>query len=199
MGLVGAVVVLVGFGAAPALAATRISGCFSYRGVRYQNLSTSVLYRNTLGGWSYLRGSGWRTNSSGCVTYNIGGRSQNWSLLIKATGAVPNWRGMFSGTSHYYAPGYGGSYYLGEGRLAFYYLPSTAPTPPNDNWSPGNWLAGMSNGGGGGGCSSSDAMAVACYMNSHNLNGNVIVPYRDSDGDGYFDYEDYYPTDSSRH
>jgi hypothetical protein len=195
--LVAAAGGLAGLGASSASAASRISGCFSYAGIRYQNLSTNVLYQTTDGGWRFLAGSVARTDSNGCIAYNISGRPRDWHLRIRATGAVPNWRGMFDGLTPYFGGGDGRSYQLGEGRLSFYYLPATAQTPPDSNDLTSSWLDGMSSGGNGGGCSSSGAMLVACYMDAHGMHGNVVVNDRDTDGDGWFDWQDNRPQDPS--
>lgn len=182
-----------GLAASPAHAASRLSACFSYGGQRYQNLSTNVLFKNTAGGWTFLANSAGHTRSDGCVIYNISGRVQNWSLQVRATGAVPNWRGVFNGFTPTFAPAGQGSYYLGEGRLAFYYLPASAPTPPDNRNMTSNWLDSMSSGSNGSGCSNNAALVVTCWMDANGMHGNVIVQDRDSDHDGYIDAQDRYP------
>ncbi len=196
-----AVAAVVAAANAPAAsAASEIKACFSFNGVRYQNLSTSVEYWTKGGYWGFLRGSAGVTESDGCVTYTIGGAPQGWYLRIRATAVVPNWRGVFDGHTPYYANPGTRFTWLGEGRLQFYYLPAAVETPP-DNWRfTDDWLDAMSNGGSGSDpCSFNGAMAVACYMDAHGLHGNVVVPNRDSDGDGWYDWQDPYPQDKYRH
>lgn len=197
LGLVAVTGALAGLASPPAMAASQITGCFSYAGTRYQNLSTNVEYVNTRNGWSFMSGSVGRTRSNGCVTYDVSGAARRWSLRIHASGAVPNWRGMFSGYSRYRSVSGRHRSHLGEGRMAFYYLPPAATTPPDSFGMTSNWLDGMSSGESGG-CGSSAAIMVTCYMDARGMHGNVVVPDRDADGDHVYDWQDRYPQDKYR-
>jgi hypothetical protein len=181
---------------AQASAASRISACFDYAGTRYEGLSTNVEYMTTGGGWAYLPGTRGYTESNGCVAYRVSGRHRSWYLRIKATASVPLWRGIFSGPTPHYGPAGRGKYYLGEGRLRFFTLPAAAPTAPSfGGVDTSQWLNDMTGGSNGPDCSSSTSMMVACYMDRHGLHGNVVVPIRDYDHDGWTDDRDNYPRD----
>lgn len=191
-----AVVAIAAVGATSASAASRITGCFSYNGVRYNGLSTSILYKTTSGGWAYLPSSNGVSRGNGCATYNISGRYQNWYLRLRATAVAPQWRGFFSGSTPFYAGTGAGSYNLGTARMGFYTLPSYVARPPLSSSLTSGWLDQMNNPCG---ANASPAMQVACYMDAHHMHGNVVVPPRQSDGDGVPDYLDRYPLDSSRY
>ena len=184
------VVVSVGaFAPAQASAAKSVESCFSYGGVRYQNLSTTLLYSQG-GYWHYWRGTNWVTDSRGCVRYNISYAYREVRATIKAVGSVPEWRGMFVGYSPAASPRGRGSWNLGEGQLSFYYLPATVQTSSEWGVNTNEWLNEVS---GSVNCSSSPAMQVACWMDQHGMHGNVVVIPKDSDEDGWTDAEDRYP------
>src|SRR4029078_1456075 len=54
-----------------ASAAASVEGCFSYACVRYQTLSTTLLYAEG-GYWHTWNGTDGLTDANGCVRYNIG-------------------------------------------------------------------------------------------------------------------------------
>jgi hypothetical protein len=181
--------------ASSASAASRITGCFSYNGVRYNGLSTSILYKTTSGGWAYLNGSNGVTRGYGCATYNINGRYRSWYLRMKAVAVASQWRGFFSGATPYYSGSGNGIYRLGVARMRFYVLPAYVARPPVYSGLTSSWLDQMNNPCG---ANASPAMQVACFMDAHGMHGNVVVPPRQSDGDGVPDYLDRWPTDPSR-
>lgn len=185
--LTAAALALTAGGLSPssARAAASIEGCFSYAGVRYENLSTVLLYSQG-GYWHYWANTRYHTNSYGCVRYNLAYKYRNVRATIKAAAVIPEWRGVFIGQSPYGSPKGRGSWNLGEGQLRFYYLP-----PEVDDWtgSTAGWIDEMSSAN----CSSSAALAVACYMDSHGMHGNVVVVPKDTDGDGWTDGLDNYP------
>lgn len=176
--------------AAPASAASGVSACFAYNGVRYQGLSTNLEYAES-GYWHFFGGTLGTTLSEGCVSYSIPSRYRRVQLRIKADASVPEWRGMFVGYSPTYAPKGRRSWYLGESQMGFYYLPSTVPNASEWGVDTNAWLNEIT---GSVNCSSSTAMQVACYMDEHNMHGNIVVLPKDSDGDGWLDTQDDYPT-----
>jgi len=194
--------------ATPASAAGRLTGCFSYAGVRYSGLSTAIEYQTRSGGWRLLAVGQKPTNSRGCDTWNVQGAARGWILRIRAVGLVPRWHGLFQGFTFHDAPAGNDAYILGGGALRFFPLPTEAPsTPPQlssggnpDNWGDltNTWLNEMTENGRN--CSATPAMMVACYMDDHGMHGDVIVPSPpDSDGDGIYDEFDRYPHDLTRH
>jgi hypothetical protein len=190
--------------ASPAMAARRISACFTYNGVRYTGLSTNIEYQTANGSWRFLQGSSGHLLSNGCVTYNVTGRYRRWHLRIRASALVSAWRAAFDGTTPYYGPSGAGVYNLGVGRLQLLVLPPAAPsaTTPGGDFAVNTqeWLDQMTGGPTAANCSAnaSPAMQVACYMDAHGLVGNVVVIPRDTDGDGVYDDLDRYPGDPFR-
>jgi hypothetical protein len=174
-----------------ASAASQITGCFSYNGYLWRGLSTVIEYQTVSGGWRPLSGTNWHTGSSGCATYNITGRYQQWHLREVAFGelaAGPNRLGVFLGTSRYYSLGGAGRAYLGSRQLSLY----TFPTSPSFDVQTGDWMNEMS-GAGGPNCSISAAMEVACWENAHGIHGDIVVVPQDQDDDGFYDDIDRYP------
>ena len=132
------------------------------------------------------------------MSYTVSGNYRTWNFRIHAAGAVPAWRGFFNGVSRYYGPSGDGSYNLGETALSFYVIPASWSTPPRNEVNFDSWLEDMTDSGRRSTCQSSGAASVACYMDAHGLVGNVVVQYRDSDGDGIFDASDPYPYNKYR-
>jgi hypothetical protein len=169
-----------------ASAASGVRACYTYRGQGVMNLRTSLERRWPNGTSTYL-GAPSRTDRYGCVTYSIHGSWQRFPVRVRAMGFLANTRYVFSGISYLYAPAGGRFYRLGTRYLGLYLLPAqTTPAPSStaSPWDPGDWVSQMS-----GSptdatfCNQSPAMQVACYMDRHNMQGNVI--YFDGDGDGY--------------
>jgi len=177
-----AMVAAVGFVLVPAAsAANRVTGCFTYDNAPVTGLSTNLEYLTVSNTWRYL-GAPAATDGNGCVTYTILARTwKTYSVRIRASAFVPEWRAMFSGATPYYAPGGSATYRLGAGTVGLYVLPASAPPEASFDGLTNGWLDQMTSGGGGGGCGSSSAMLVACYMDSHRLHGNVVVLDRDHD------------------
>jgi hypothetical protein len=192
-----AMVAAVGFVLVPAAsAASRVTGCFTYDAAPVTGLSTNLEYLTVSNTWRYL-GAPAATDRNGCVTYSIWSRAwKTYSVRIRATAFVPEWRALFSGATPYYAPGGAASYRLGAGAVSLYVLPASAPPEPSFDGVTNGWLDQMTSGGGGGGCSSAPAMLVACYMDAHRLDGNVVV--LDRDHDYHEDDVDRAPDDPSR-
>lgn len=182
--------------AQPAQAAGAIYSCFSYGGQRYQNLSTFLEYLGTDGRWYAAEGTASYTRANGCITYHFTPSWQQYMFRVHAVALVPQWRGVFNGISPHYGPSGSQQYDVGEARLAFYTLPSNYQDPPVSRTLTDDWLDDMTSSTYTSTCSSSSAASVACYMDSHNLVGNVVVPYRDFDGDGVIDIKDNFPNDS---
>lgn len=177
----------------PAAAASSITACFSYGSTPIRNLSTNVDYLTRGGRWAWL-GAPARTDARGCIRYRMTGAHRRYTLRVRASGVMPQWRGMLDGVSPW--AGHGGNHaaYLGRRGLRFSPLPAAAPPAPRfGGVDTGAWLDGMSSGSAGSGCSSSTGMMVACYMDQHGLHGNVI--FFDYDGDGVQDAYDSYPRD----
>jgi hypothetical protein len=184
------------FAPASASAASQLSGCFAYRGTPISGLSTNLEYLTTSNTWRWLGAVG-HTNAYGCVSYSIWSPMwRTYFIRIRATGVVPAWRAVVSGSTPYYAGGDRRSYRLGTGSLSLSLLPATVPDPPSYSGLTAGWLDEMSGSNGSGNCDSSTAMQVACYMDAHGLHGNVVV--NDADGDGVLDDNDNYPQDPTR-
>ena len=184
-----AVVVLVAAAAATlalvgqASAASSIRGCFTYQGVGVAGLGTVVEYY-TQNGWQYL-GAPARTDSSGCITYNIG--AQNMYVRIRAGAPLRDGRTIATAASPYASPG-SRSYWLGSTRLGF----GTLNTPWWDVTS--TWMAEMDNPN----CDANPTLLIACYMRSNHMYANPIS-FPDYDGDGYWDLADRYASDGRYH
>ena len=178
-----------------ASAATGFSGCFTYKGVSYRNVSTQLEYMTTSGGWIALDDSISATDSRGCYHYSVWGSWTRLNLRVVAAATVPGWRGLFWGYSPHYAPGDNATYYIGTGALNFLSL-AGLPAAPRSTSLTSSWLDEMV---AGRGCDTSSAMEVACYMDEHGMVGNTVVQYRDFDGAGYRDNIDLWPNDSSHH
>jgi hypothetical protein len=174
-------------------ASSRLATCFSYGGQRWQGISTYLEYWGVDSRWHPLNGTESFSRSNGCIAYYPASDYRGYSFRVHAVGLVPHWRGFFNGVSPTYAPGGDGSYNLGETRLNFYFIPPSWPTEPSTNHGglTSDWLDDMAQG-----CRapSSAAANVACYMDRNGLVGNVVVPYRDTDDDGFNDAVDNYPT-----
>jgi hypothetical protein len=176
---------LSGVLASGATAAGGVRACFTFRGAPVGNLTTTLEKRMTDGSFTYL-GAPYRTDRYGCVTYSIHGWWQNRRVRVHAVGFVANTRYVLIANSYYYS-GFGrGFYRLGTGFLRLYVLPAqTTPTPAQNSgsWDPGDWVGQM-----GGSpnnsafCNQSPAMQVACYMDRHNMHGNVVSLDLDHDG-----------------
>jgi hypothetical protein len=186
---------------ADASAASRLKACFQNNGIRYRNVSTNTEVWTVGHYWRFFGGLG-RTDSHGCVTYNVTGKAQNYDLRVRAQAVIPQQRAVFTGISHLYSNRHGDFYdYLGVGRLVLRYLPTYVPPPPSSQHFGGvdtqNWLDEM-HGGSADPCTNnpSPGMQVACYMDSHNMVGNVIV--LDRDVDGRLDDVDRFPRDGRR-
>jgi hypothetical protein len=167
------VVAAMGVLASSAMAASQITGCFSYNGVRYNGLTTSVQYKTVSGGWGALSGSNGSTRGHGCATYNINGVPRSYYLRILAVAMAPNRTGFFSGHTPYYSRGGNGRYNLGTGNMSFYRLPTYVAPPPSTNLT-SSWIDQMATSCG---SNASPAMQVACYMDQHGMHGNVVVPW----------------------
>ena len=161
--------------ASSASAASRITGCFSYNGTRYNGLTTSILYKTTSGGWATLRGSNGTTRGKGCATYNVNGQARSWYLRVRAVGMAPSRTGFFSGTTPSYGPSGNSTYNLGTARMGFYRLPTFVPRPPSTSLT-GTWIDQMAPSSACG-PGASPAMQVACYMDANGMHGNVVVPW----------------------
>jgi hypothetical protein len=187
------------FAAAPAAhAASAISACFSYQGQRYQGLATVLEYMGTDSAWYPLDNTVAQVESDGCVSYTINSGFESYQFRIRAVGIAAATRGLFSGTSQYYAPSGGETFDLGEGDLTFYPLPESWPTAPRTVSLQDDWLSHMTNGGGTSTCNTSAAAEVACYMDANGLVGNVIVQTPDMDDDDVPDDLDHFPGDTHR-
>jgi hypothetical protein len=176
--------VLAGFAASEASAASHIRGCFTYNGRAIANVTTTTEYETTSGGWRQFGGQG-HTLQDGCVDYNVSGRPQNWYLRIHAFAFIAGTRYVVIANSFYKSRPGTGSSRLGTGYLKLYRLPSVATPAPSANTFGGvntsSWLDAMDHPN----CNQSAAMAVACYMDRNGLHGNVIAhgylylpPYR---------------------
>ena len=176
-----------------AQAATAISGCFGVNGTMVTGLSTDVQYLTTVRTWHSLAGSVGQTDASGCVHYRISGAARRYSLRIHAAGVVPAWAAMVDGATPHYAPGRRRSYALGTSNMRVSYLPPSVATTPQADVDTSDWLNQMTDGSA---CANdpSPAMQVACYMDRHNMHGNVVV--LDDDHDGVENAQDRYPQDS---
>lgn len=178
--------------AGTASAASSVTGCFGAGSVSVSGLYTQVEYRSS-GRWYPVSRSLSSTGENGCVSYTLGGSLRNANVKIAAAGIVPAWNQMVWGSTPRMAtPGYGSAF---VGWSALYGVALTQESMTQ------GWLDQMSSPSGNTPfCSTSPAAQMACYMDQHNMQGDVVVPVpRDSDGDGYPDYEDRYPHDLSAH
>lgn len=181
------------FAASPASAASSVTGCFPYQG-----LSTAVYSQvPSVTTYLYVPGSDAFTDPNGCVTYYVHDPDyQTVDLKIRASAAVPAWRAFLDAWPNVHATPGTGTANLGLTQMRFLLLPPRVPDPPRAAALYGSqsltdsWMEGMNHTPARGGCQSNAAMVVACYMDRHDMFGNVVVPSRDSDEDGVPDFKD---------
>jgi hypothetical protein len=195
-------VALAGTLSAPsALAAGRITGCFTYEGYYLEGVALNLEYYS-VSGWKALRNTAGHTEKDGCATYRIQASQQSLNIRMRARAWASDYHGFLSGASRYAGPN-NHLWRLGVNALRLYVLPQQVPPAPAPNtttdWTIeiSNWLNDITDPSSAN-CSQSAAMVLACYIDQHHLNANVAYLESDPDLDGYSGAEDRYPYDASR-
>jgi hypothetical protein len=184
--------VVLGLAPAQAHAASALSGCFGVNGTAITGLSTDLQYLTTGGSWRGLPSSHGTTDARGCVRYTVRGVTRSYSLRIHGAGVVPSWNAVVDGATPHYASAGRRTYDLGTSNMRWTRLPAAMTTSPGYGVDTNSWLDQMTDGSA---CTNnpSPAMQVACYMDRHNMHGNVVV--LDDDLDGVENAQDRYPQD----
>jgi hypothetical protein len=198
---------VVAFTVSPASAARYVKGCFSYNGYYYQGVAINLEYKTVSGAWRFLPNTASSTLAEGCQSYTITGTWRRFYIRMKATAWTADYGGFFLGVSRYAGPN-NHRWSLGVNALRLYTLPPQAlpaPAPPAsgtlDEWTAGvgNWVNEITGPRTPAMCAQSAAMQVACYMDSHGLQGNVVYTTGDVDEDGYYGLDDHYPSFANKH